>query len=155
MKVTLNHKQKLYVIPCDGGFTTLGFNVLEQQATALAKEINVEWIPDKPSVKQYERYQTLLLVARGKHNKTGWQSTSQLTPQLIGLEHCHVEVIDAYGECRRFMVGKSTGFIPCHLEIRSRQKVNGKWMLIDPKDDGSGGPAVIGAPFESVKVTKR
>lgn len=48
------------------------------------------------------------------------KSDANLTPQLIGLEGHRVEVITTYNETRRFIVGKSTGWIPCHLEIFRR-----------------------------------
>jgi hypothetical protein len=43
-----------------------------------------------------------------------------LTQQLIGLEGWRVEVVTTYGETRRFIVGRSTGWIPCHIEIKRR-----------------------------------
>ncbi|WP_157698714.1 hypothetical protein [Geobacter sp. DSM 9736] len=73
-----------------------------------------------------------------KHQQTGYRSKAELTPQLIGLEGKRVEVVDCYGGKRRFWVGRSTGWIPCHLEIDTRRS--------------SGGPAVTGAPFRSVRV---
>ena len=50
---------------------------------------------------------------------------SGLSPQLIGLEGWRVEVTDSYGETRRFIVGKSTGWRPCHLEIKTRRSLGG------------------------------
>lgn len=48
---------------------------------------------------------------------------SSLTPQLLGLEGWRVEVVTSYEEKRRFIVSRSTGWIPVHIElnnIRSR-----------------------------------
>lgn len=77
---------------------------------------------------------------RGKDN--GWTFiigyVPEVAPQLVGLEGRRVEVVDAYGETRRFTVGRSSGWMPCHLEIARR--------------DSNGGPAVTGAPFKSVSV---
>lgn len=42
---------------------------------------------------------------------------SHLTPQLAGLEGWRVRVVDMAGEVRKFIVGRSTGWRPCHLEI--------------------------------------
>jgi hypothetical protein len=50
---------------------------------------------------------------------------SGLTEQLRGLEGCRVEVVDRYGETRRFNVGRSTGWRPCHLELRNRASRGG------------------------------
>ena len=52
------------------------------------------------------------------------RSNAGLTEQLIGLEGWRVEVVTDYDEKRRFIVGKSTGWIPCHLEI-SRVSASG------------------------------
>ena len=64
----------------------------------------------------------------------------ELTPALVGLEGKRVEVVDKYGETRRFIVGKSTGWMPCHLEIKTVRS--------------SGGGCVTGTPFKSVRVLK-
>jgi len=64
--------------------------------------------------------------------------TAELTPQLIGLEGQRVEVVDQYDERRRFIVGKSTGWLPCHLEIKTKRS--------------TGGACVSGAPFKSIKI---
>ena len=77
-------------------------------------------------------------LAADELQKSGKRCELQLTPQLIGLERKRVEVIDKYGETRRFYVGKSTGFVPIHLEIKLRTS--------------RGGSAVTGAPFKSVRI---
>jgi predicted membrane metal-binding protein len=69
---------------------------------------------------------------------TGRRATCALTPQLIGLEGKRVEVVDCDGQTRRFWVGKSSSFIPIHLEI--------------PRRNSSGGCGVYGAPFREVRV---
>ena len=53
------------------------------------------------------------------------RSTSGLSPQLVGLEGYRVEVATAYGEKRRFIVGRSTGWCPCHIELRNRRSSGG------------------------------
>jgi len=50
---------------------------------------------------------------------------SGLTYQLRGLEGCRVEVKTAYNETRRFQVGRSTGWRPCHLEMSNRVSSGG------------------------------
>ncbi len=51
---------------------------------------------------------------------------SDLTPQLTGLEGWRVEVTDQPGDKpRRFIVGRSTGWRPCHLEISRRGALGG------------------------------
>jgi hypothetical protein len=48
-----------------------------------------------------------------------------LNPQLAGLEGHRVEVETTYGETRRFIVGRSTGWAPIHLEIKRRDSTGG------------------------------
>ena len=53
------------------------------------------------------------------------RSSASLSPQLNGLEGWRVEVVTTYGETRRFIVGRSTGWVPCHLEISRRNALGG------------------------------
>ena len=53
------------------------------------------------------------------------RDNSGLSPQLVGLEGWRVEVVTDYNEKRRFIVGKSTGWRPCHLEISRRDSYGG------------------------------
>lgn len=50
---------------------------------------------------------------------------SDLTPQLTGLEGWRVEVVTTYGETRRFIVSRSTGWRPCHIEVKLRTSSGG------------------------------
>ena len=50
---------------------------------------------------------------------------TDLTPQLLNLEGWRVEVETIYGEIRRFIVGKSTGWKPVHLEVKTRRSLGG------------------------------
>ena len=50
---------------------------------------------------------------------------SGLTPQLRGLEGQRIEVKTTYGELRRFWVGRSTGWKPCHLEVKTTRSLGG------------------------------
>jgi hypothetical protein len=54
------------------------------------------------------------------------RSDSGLTKQLIGLEGWRVEVVSVMtGEKRRFIVGRSTGWVPCHIELSRRTSHGG------------------------------
>ena len=135
----INKEQRLYVIESDNGFSCLGFDVLTRWASALQKEMNYSEWNEKPGTKEaYEHYQRLLSEAQERNRATGWRSVSQLHPQLVGLEGKRVEVIDCDGEKYRFIVGKSTGYIPCHLVIKSK--------------GSSGGGPVDYRVFKSVRV---
>lgn len=50
---------------------------------------------------------------------------SDLSPQLVGLEGYRVSVLDMDGTERRFIVGRSTGWRPCHLELHNRRSRGG------------------------------
>ena len=138
--VTLNREQRLFVLPVNGGgYSCLGFDVCEKRIQSLATELQVQPRPHRTGTHAaYRAYCNLVETAHQKNQATGWRSQSELTPELMGLEGKRIEVVDAYGESRRFYVGKSTGFIPVHLEI--------------PRRDSSGGMAVMGAPFKSLRI---
>lgn len=69
---------------------------------------------------EYKTWQAL-----PESEKAKVRDLSDLTPQLTGLEGWRVEVVTTYGETRRFIVGKSTGWKPCHLEIARRDSTGG------------------------------
>jgi hypothetical protein len=144
-EVTVNAEQALYVIPESHGYSCLGFDVLISRYNAVAAWLRKESLQqdDLPpeargSMRAYTAYRTLLDRARSYCERNNLRCPAELTPQLTGLEGKRVEVVDQYGERRRFQVGKSTGWLPIHLEIARR--------------NSSGGPAVTGAPFQSVRI---
>lgn len=57
--------------------------------------------------------------------KDAVRDLSLLTKQLTGMEGWRVEVTDEGGNKRRFIVGRSSGWRPCHLEISRRSAVGG------------------------------
>lgn len=67
------------------------------------------------------------------------RDNSNLNPQLLGLEGWRVEVTNADGERHRFIVGMSTGWRPCHLDISRRN---------------SHGGGMVAASFKYASVTK-
>ena len=141
--VTVNKKQKVYVIAYGKCCSCLGFDVAVRKRDALAAEMNVKI--EKPAgrgtLRAYAQYIEMLDEVRRRNKATGFRSETELSPQLKGLEDCRVEVVDSSGDTRRFIVGRSTGWVPCHLEI--------------PRRDSHGGPAVCGEPFRSVRVIQR
>ena len=121
----INKEQRLYVMKCGNGYSCLGFDVLERRASRLATELGLAWHERKGTLKAFAHYHELMEIARDKSRRMTWRSTSELTPQLMGLEGCRVEVETTYGEVRRFIVGRSTGWIPCHLEIHNVRSTGG------------------------------
>lgn len=136
-EISTNPDQRLYIIPCTGGgFTCLGFDVLERWLAGYVQHI-AQHRPNAPlasqpapigSVERYAQYEAALDIVRDIYETSGRRvrCESQLSPQLKGLEGHRVEVIDGAGEApRRFIVGKSTGFVPIHLEIERRRDSGG------------------------------
>lgn len=125
-RVTVNRKQRLYVIPCAGGYSCLGFQVCIDRAARLAAELGENFTPARAgALSNYHRLRELQEIARERNAATGYRTTCELSPQLRGLEGRRVEVVTDYGETRRFQVGRSTGWIPIHLEIARRNSSGG------------------------------
>jgi len=144
MKVSVEKERQLYIIEDNSSYSCLGFNYVMEQTKKLAQELNSPSLlpidSEYGTVEAYYKYLKLVAKAKEKFERSNWQSKSGLTPQLIGLEGRRVEVVDSYGERRRFQVGKSTGYIPCHIELK--------------RVDSSGGGAVSGAPFKELRIIK-
>lgn len=139
---SINHESRLFVLPCGGGFTCLGFDVERARTAALRAELvrlgeALPKIVAQPGTADaWKEHQAVMGAARRYHDRTGCRFRCELTPQLVGLEGRRVEVMKD-GERRRFIVGKSGGWLPIHLEIKTRRS--------------HGGMGVWGAPFDSVR----
>lgn len=79
-----------------------------------------------------------MTLGAGYSSKSGKRCPALLDTALMGLEGKRVEVVDKHGDRRRFIVGKSTGWLPIHLEIKTRRS--------------TGGMGTYGQPFQSVRV---
>lgn len=122
----INKDQRLYVYASGNGYWCYGFDVLHRKVTALAAEIEPGLkVARRGSIKLNTQYHALLAKAQARYNETGERCKCGLTPQLVGKEGWRVEVVTTYGETRRFIVGKSTGWIPRHLEIARRDSSGG------------------------------
>lgn len=138
-EVSLNDEQGLYVIKISTGYSCHGYDVVYRLATGIAKWLGKDIVIEGPgTLAAYEQYTQLCAEGFEYNRKTLKRCEIELVPELKGLEGKRVEVVDNYGETRRFIVGRSTGWMPCHLEISRR--------------NSSGGPAVMGSPFKSVRV---
>ena len=139
-QVTINHEQGVYVIPCDKGYTCLGFDIAYQKGITVAQFAGLE-LPkeEKGTLAAYEEYSRIMRDGAEFSKNNNLRCESELSPQLQGLESKRVEVVTTYGETRRFYVGKSTGWMPCHLEIA--------------KSNSSGGPAAE-KEYTSVRVIR-
>jgi hypothetical protein len=149
--VNTNDEQGLYVIPSVSlkgrvnGYSCLGYEVAERKIRRMLAWLGRESLDSLANEKvmapgtvaHYNLYRRVCEHVQQEVNRTGRKCEIDLEPQLKGLEGKVVRVLDSHDEARVFRVGKSTGWIPCHLEI-------------GPKE--SGGPAVTGAPYKSVRV---
>lgn len=141
--VTVNHDQRLYVIPSGNGYSCHGFDVVERLISHLIKEglTPPQVAAEVGTAERYAQYHTLCAEGYTK-SRSGWKSTAELTPELVGKEGRCVEVAhqwrDGETETVRFQVGRSSGWMPCHLQLTQRGV--------------SGGPAVCLGKILSVRV---
>lgn len=125
--VAINHTQRLYVMPCGDGVSCYGFDVLERHTRGLAVfACAPDLMPtaDKGTRAAFVQYTRARDAAHAFHKRTGARAEYDLIPELIGLEGKRIEV-ERDGERVRFIVGKSTGWAPIHLEIERRNSSGG------------------------------
>lgn len=127
--VKIRHDHELYVVTTDpgGGVTSYGFDYVHDRIERLTLAFGELDIPEvaRGSMEAWDTMVNLQERAKHDYDVTGEQCVADLTPGLSGLEGHRIEVVDQYDETRRFVVGKSTGWIPVHLEL--------------PRKDSSGG----------------
>lgn len=127
---SINAEQRLYVLNCGAGFTCLGFDVAETRRKAYLAWLgpvdvlrSATVTPGTPEA--YEAYRNALDAVLAACRRGNVRCDVELTPALVGLEGKRVEVTTTRGERSRFWVGKSTGPIPIHLEIKTRRSHGG------------------------------
>jgi hypothetical protein len=119
---SINHEQGLYVLTCGSGFSCLGFQVAQERMERLAAEMHeVAPVAELGTKEHYDAYTSL----ESRAATTGKRYSCELSPQLVGLEGWRVEVVTDYDETKRFIVGKSTGWLPIHLEVSRRSAFGG------------------------------
>jgi hypothetical protein len=131
----INTARRLYVVPAGAGVSCLGFDYADTRAKAVA-----EWLgrPDlapprrKGTARHFRAYKAAMSAGQAHHAATGERCNVELTPALVGLERRRVEVTERDGTRRRFWVGKSTGWMPCHLEIATRASSGGVAVYLPP-----------------------
>ena len=127
---SINREQRLYVIPAGKGYVScLGFDVLHKRTGMIAGWMGRPDLappPRKGTLKAWKAYKAAMGAAESRWKATGERCPAELTPQLIGLEGRRVEVVSKSGDYKhRFTVGKSTGWMPCHLEIANSRSTGG------------------------------
>lgn len=144
----IDHEARLYVQHFGNGkqskgYTCLGFEVLERDGAAICKWLYmtaprgiISLSPGAEAVRawhnaplhseaRFSAYQQLCVAGAANAKAIGRRCDANLSPQLIGLEGHRVEVTDSDGAKRRFIVGKSTGWFPIHLEIAKSNSTGG------------------------------
>lgn len=145
---SINTEQRVYVMPAGDGFSCYGFDVLDRKARAVAAWISREGFqprindiydfkrvagfnPGEPGTAEHFAA-CAAMMERGRQfaAQTGKRCPAELVPALIGLEGKRVEC-EHYGERVRFYVGKSTGWMPGHLMIKTRRSTGGEMLSAD------------------------
>ena len=131
--IKINKEEKLYVLSTNGKyFSCLGFEVVMKRVKALSEEMNEKFKVKIPGTKKaYKELCRLTEIARRKNKLTGWRSQTELYKPFIGQEGRRVKVEYTWGEKERFIIGKSTGWIPCHLTIKKSNSIGGAALLSD------------------------
>ena len=118
MLVRIDNVNRLYVMRAGPGFSTMGWEYLDRQARAVALWLRIPFKSVSRGTREhFEECQHMMAIGAQHARQTGARCDAELSPQLIGLEGWRVEVEPTYGGTRRFIVGKSTGWLPCHLEL--------------------------------------
>jgi len=73
----------------------------------------------------FNAYCVALKAAQRHASETGKRCNAFLIPELVDREGSRVEVRYPDGEIKRFKVGKSTGWAPCHLELANARSRGG------------------------------
>lgn len=124
--VTINKAQGLYVFKRSYGVSCLGFEVAERQRQAVLSWLGLPVDKMRLGTKRHAKAHADAMELGAAHNaKTGARCNADLIPALTGLEGKRVEVTTPDGFRSRFIVGKSTGWMPIHLEIKRRDSSGG------------------------------
>ncbi len=129
----INLEQRLYVIPSGKGYSCLGFEVCEQRRVSYMQWLGLPVQPVEIGTPHaYAEYERALDLVRKRCVSPGVRCTVELVPELVRYERRRVEVTYPDGTKTRFIVGVSTGFIPVHLEIKTRRSTGGSQVYFPP-----------------------
>jgi len=148
---SINREQRLYVLKCGNGLSSLGFDVCVNRIKRLEAEIKSTWIkyfqetegllPNwigtpfrKGSKATYKYLSRLQTFAKKMYDMSGRCFICELHPKLSMYYGYRVEV-KQYGETIRFNVGRSTGWIPMLLRINNIRSHGGQGIEADEKFD--------------------
>lgn len=157
---SINKAQRLYRVACGTGTSSCGFDALDKRARAVAEwlrdneagtgqHIDVarrflqatgadgagpSAVPGEPA--HFGLCAAVLDAGARYAAATGKQCPAELVPQFIGLEGKRVEVhypVPDGGTVReRFYIGKSAGWLPVHLALKTRRSTGGLPARLPP-----------------------
>jgi hypothetical protein len=137
MSVTISQSQRLYYFtPANGkGWTCIGFDVAEKRRRGILAWIGVE-VPKVTVGTQeaFEAYQEAMVLGRDHAEETGDKCLVELEPRVDGFYGRRVEVRSPDGSKRRFNVGRSTGWMPCNIEIHNSRSRGGPSVYLAEND---------------------
>jgi hypothetical protein len=104
----------------------LGFDVVYERLNKLATELGLSVVSKyRGTMKMLSEYNNVVNVVKERHLNSGFKSKTGLYQPFIGHEGRRVEVFYHDGSSARFYIGRSTGWIPCHLEIKQSNSTGG------------------------------
>jgi hypothetical protein len=122
----INKTQRLFVMDCGGGYSCLGFDVERAETKAIHAELGLPGPLANPGTPEaWQEYVDALEKAENRFLSTGERMKCGLHPKLMGKEGMRVECLFPDGKTSRFWVGRSTGFIPCHIELKRTTSSSG------------------------------
>ena len=103
----------------DGSVETMPWDLCKLRVERYAINLRIE-MPQvaRGTIAAYDTMRILQEALRAECARTGEQAIAELSPLLIGLEGRTVDVETLDGERRRFVVAKSSGCMPHHIELR-------------------------------------
>lgn len=125
---SINANQSLFVLEAGTGFSCIGFHVAHRKTLAIAEWLKRDDLkPEAPrgTMKAWAEYCKAFKAAQDHYGATKERCPVELESRLVGLEGRRVEVRELGERPRRFWVGKSTGWMPCHLEISRKGSSGG------------------------------
>lgn len=133
--VRIDEEQRLYVLRSTAGYvgyTCLGFDRAYDHALKVAAWCNVPGpaVINVGTPDGYRDYARIMHEGAFYALDTGKRCDADLIPAFIGREGERVEVQTPDGEVRRYYIGKSVGWMPCHLEIARKGSHGGSGVYV-------------------------
>jgi hypothetical protein len=127
----INTEQRLFVLQCGAGYTCLGFDV-ERKRTAAIRHWLASYryfftppVAEPGTEEAWSEYQNALEHAQAYCLERRTICPIDLTPELIGKEGQRVEIMDTEGNRRKVWISRSSGWMPCHIELKCINSTGG------------------------------